>query len=296
MYFNDFVRYTDISFHRSPGVSAYCSMPNLHETLIRLNYPVKHLPHMARLWLEWTPKDHLKLPKDLCARVKCLLFGIRKLPKDLRIRIVRTFVIASLNFGDLCQIGDTKIIQTKEQKMKTAWSLCNWKYFNVFHKHQVIEKFLNDNVLESMFYKLNMKIEDLELDWFRWGNNVNADTYEKLHKVACKLGFHGFKLIHEWFTEGGGEVENILFHRECQMIRLIFRDRNVSSKIIRYLKHLYGYENQLYVSNYQFRGCLKPEMNDLLKSINVIVPYKATTRDDMVKIYVKHRIFRNLFL
>lgn len=287
-YFQDFVRYTSISFHRSPGVSAYYSIPDMHETLIRLNYPVKHLPHMARLWLEWTPQNHLKLPKILCRQVKCLLFGIRKFPKDLRLRIVRTFILSDLKGGkDLCQIGDTEIIQTEDQKMKTAWSMCNWKYFNVFHKHEVIEKFLNEDTLESMFYKLNMKLEDLELEWF---NNVDANTFEKLHKLACKLGFHGFKLIPEWFTNLE-KIENVIFHRECQMIRVIFKTKNISWKIIRYLAHLYGYENQIYVRNYQFCRYLKPEMNNLLKDINIIIPYKSTTKDDMVKIYVKQLSF-----
>ena len=290
--FETFVRFTSISFHQCNLDISHMGLQSLYPTLIRLNYPVMYVPSMGRLWLEWRTDTHLSLPKRLCAQVKSLLLGIRHLPKDLRIRIVRTFVLMDYPFDCVGHVGDTAVIQSKDEEMKANWALENWAYFDASFKHSVIRKFVDENQLESMFYKLGMKLDDLKLDWFK---QVQPDSYAKLHPIACKLGYIGDDYIPQWshwHPENHLKYNNV-FRRETKMILLIFRkfSKEIQLKIIEFLSCLYGYENILYVNYDRFH---RWEANDIHTLLHPSVRETPRSKEKSIQLFLKTQSFINL--
>jgi hypothetical protein len=289
-----FLQATSISFHRCSIDISHMGLYEIYPALIRLNYPVSHIPSMGYLWLKWCPETHLSLPKRLCAQVKSLLmYGIRHLPKDLRLRIVRTFVLLDYPFTCVGRVGDVEIVQTEDEKMKAAWALEDWKYFGKLHKVDVIAKFVNENQLEKMFYKLNMKLSDLKVDWYR---EVWPDMYRKLHPIACKLGYIGDAYIGNWFrwnTEDHLLHYNHVFQRETKMILLIFKKfpKRIQFMIIHFLSCLYGFENDLYVHYDRFD---RWTVNDVYAICHPSLTTRPRSKEKAVQLFLKTQSFRNL--
>lgn len=291
--FETFVRLTGITFHQCNLDISHMGLGSLYPTLIRLNYPVTRIPTMGKLWLEWSPETHLRLPKRLCAQVKSLLFGIRYLPKDLRLRIVRTFVLMDYPFNHVGQIGDTAVVQNEDEKLKANWALENWGYFGAGFKQGVIRKFAEENQLEKMFYKLGMKLDDLKLDWFR---QIQPDNYAKIHPIACKLGYIGDGYIPEWFYWSPKKHLNYnnVFRQETKMILLIFRKfsaAEIQIRIVYFLSCLYGYENTLHVKYDRFHRWTAKDVHDIL---HPTVTERPRSIDKSVQLFLKTQSFINL--
>lgn len=291
--FTKYINASNISFHRSPGIATVCALGELHPALIRLNYPIEHLPQMSHLWLNWKPETHTKLPKRLCQQVKYLLWVVRYLPKDLRIRMTRTFVLMDYPFKNVGTVTDTSIVQTKEELEAYAWHTKKWQYFDSAfrHKHEVIYLFLTENRLERMYKQLNMTFEDLQLDSF------DDEDYRQILSIAYKFGYIGHIYRSQWFywtKETHLTAYNDAFRRETKMILLIFKafPKYVQLRMINFLSQLYGHENRLN-TDFDFNDMTKTEVHELFPH-HSRPPYKSKTKAELVRMFLKQQSFRNL--
>jgi hypothetical protein len=299
--FQKFVKRCPFSFHKKKTSLDFdkrvVSFP-VSLAFIRLNYPIQFFTGFSQLWLNWTPATHLQLPKRLCQEVKRVVWLTRTLCKDIRLRIVRAYILLDYPVQNLANAGDIQNTQTELQKVRLAWLNNKFSHFGgAKTKTDALQYMIQENQSEYWWKELSMGHDEADCLY---------SFKVKCMKDGCIKGkclkFKSEQILTKWspanhFVGWFDKPFKADVHALLLLTQRIPALKSVRLRIISKLAALYQY---YYEFLFYHSGASKWLLNDLYETMPNKSPEKriskSATKEERWKFLARNKSFIKLLM